>query len=214
MPRARPYAADQCFICHQTMDDKPSGLFVHDIHHEKGVTCAGCHGGDATSDDMERAMNQGAGFLGAPRGDEISARCAKCHPDQFSKLQSSVHGILAISGKERIAQCTTCHNAHGIVPVKSPASPVYPLNIVQTCTRCHNNPAYIRSYNPALPVDQLEKYRTSVHGMRNARGDTKPAECASCHGSHDILPSTDVKSRVYPTNLPATCAACHSNADI
>ena len=61
--------------------------------------------------------------------------------------------------------------------------------------------------------DQLEKYRTSIHGMRNAKGDPRTAECASCHGSHNILPATDVRSRVYATNLPATCASCHSNAD-
>jgi len=209
---AAAQGADQCFICHQGMGDKPSSSFAHDIHRSNGVTCAGCHGGNAESDDMDRAMDPKAGFLGAPHGDEISLRCAKCHAAQFSNFQGSVHGILSTTGRERVAQCTTCHNAHGIVAVRNPASPVYPLNVVKTCTRCHNDAAYIRTYNPSLPVDQLEKYRTSVHGIRNARGDTKTAECASCHGSHDILPVTDVKSRVYPTNIPATCAACHSNA--
>ncbi len=205
--------ADQCYVCHQAMGDTPSGQFTHDVHQENGVTCAGCHGGDATSDDMDRAMSKSAGFLGAPHGDDISARCAACHPDKLEQLEGSVHGSPSTKGKERIAQCTTCHNAHGIVRVKNPASPVYPLNIVRTCTRCHNDAAYMRTYNPSLPVDQLEKYRTSVHGMRNARGDTRTAECASCHGSHDILASTDVKSRVYPTNVPATCAACHSDRE-
>jgi predicted CXXCH cytochrome family protein len=70
----------------------------------------------------------------------------------------------------------------------------------------------MRSYNPGMPVDQLDKYRTSVHGMKNAKGDPKPAECASCHGSHDILSASDVKSKVYPLNLPSTCATCHSDA--
>jgi hypothetical protein len=71
----------------------------------------------------------------------------------------------------------------------------------------------MRSYNPSLSVDQLEKYRTSVHGMKNEKGDAKVAECASCHGSHDIQPSTDIRSRVYAANIPATCGKCHSNAD-
>jgi len=70
----------------------------------------------------------------------------------------------------------------------------------------------MRSYNPSLPVDQKEKYVTSVHGARNAAGDPKAAECASCHGSHGILASKDVRSSVYPTNLPRTCAKCHSDA--
>ncbi len=220
------HAGDQCATCHGKLGDKPSSLFSKDIHHQRGVSCSGCHGGDATSDDMERAMDPKAGFIGVPKGDAVSVACAKCHSDagkmkawhsdlptgQLELLQASVHGKLSTTGKEHIAQCTTCHGAHGIVSAKNPASPVYPLNVVATCAACHSNAVYIRSYNPSLAVDQREKYRTSVHGMRNAKGDAKTAACASCHGSHGILSSTDVKSAVYPTNLPGTCSKCHSDA--
>lgn len=223
----RAASADECLTCHAALGDKPSTLFKADIHHVKGITCAGCHGGDATSSDMERAMDRKVGFIGKPNGDSISVLCARCHSDaqqmkrlhssiptgQLELLQQSVHGNLATSGKSRIAQCTTCHGSHGIVAVKDPRSPVHPRNVVATCTRCHSNATYIRSYNPSLPVDQREKYRTSVHGTRNAVGDLKVAECASCHGSHNILPPKDVKSSIYPTNLPKTCAKCHSDAD-
>lgn len=219
-------AADGCLTCHQSLGDKPSAHFKRDIHHLRGITCAGCHGGDASTDDMEKAMSAEAGFVGVPRGDDISVRCARCHADgekmhqlhstlptdQYSGLQGSVHGKLSTSGKERIAQCTTCHGAHGIANVKDPASPVYPLNILATCASCHANAKLIRTYNPNLPVDQLEKYRTSVHGARNASGDPRAAACADCHGSHNILSAKDVKSAVYPSNLPKTCAGCHSDA--
>jgi len=221
------HATDGCLTCHQGLGDKPSTLFRRDVHHLRGITCAGCHGGDASTNDMEKAMNPGAGFSGVPRGDSISVRCAVCHADgekmrrlhstlptnQYSGLQGSVHGKLSTTGKEMIAQCTTCHGAHGIVAVKDPASPVYPLNVVATCASCHANTALIRSYNPNLPVDQAEKYRTSVHGARNAAGDSRAAACANCHGSHSILSAKDVKSTVYPTTLPKTCAGCHSSAE-
>lgn len=224
-PPSRADARDGCLTCHQGLGDKPSALFAHDIHARRGVTCAGCHGGDASTDDMEQAMNKTAGFLGKPAGDEISLMCARCHSDsvrmaafrpgiptgQFAALQQSVHGRLSLNGKERIVQCTTCHGAHGILAVSDPSSPVHPLNVVATCISCHNNAKYIRQYNPGLAVDQLEKYRTSVHGVRNAAGDGRVAECASCHGSHGILQAKDVRSRVYPTNLPGTCASCHSD---
>lgn len=217
---------DQCLQCHQTLEDEPSTLFIRDIHRLRGITCAGCHGGDPRAEEMEDAMNKQTGFLGVPKGDEITGRCVKCHSDQERMksygsngrtdqellLRQSVHGRLSVSGKERLVQCTTCHNAHGIVSVKDKRSPVHPLNVTATCASCHGNPAYMRNYNPALPVDQLPKYRTSVHGRRNARGDTRVAECASCHGSHDIRSAHDVKSNVYPTNLPATCASCHSDS--
>jgi hypothetical protein len=224
---SRALAGDGCLTCHQGLGDKPSSLFSHDIHARRGVTCAGCHGGDAATDDMEQAMNKRAGFLGTPHGDEISLMCARCHADsgrmegfhsrlptgQFAELQQSVHGRLSLNGRERIVQCTTCHGAHGIIAVSDPSSPVYPLNVVATCTSCHHDAKYIRQYNPGLAVDQIEKYRTSVHGIRNAAGDGRVAECASCHGSHGILPANDVRSRVYPTNLPGTCASCHSDPE-
>ena len=217
---------DQCFTCHETLGDDVSALFMGDVHRAKGISCAGCHGGNASTEEMEEAMNAAAGFIGVPKGDAISERCASCHGeearmkeyrsslpvDQAQAFLASVHGRLNVSGKERILQCTSCHNAHGIVSPSNPASPVYPLRIVATCSRCHSDAAYMRRYNPALPVDQLAKYRTSVHGERNAKGDPKTAECASCHGSHDIRRATDVKSSVYATNIPKTCSSCHSDA--
>jgi predicted CXXCH cytochrome family protein len=217
---------DQCYTCHQSLGDKVSALFGGDIHRTKGISCAGCHGGNASKEEMEEAMNPSAGFIGVPKGDAISERCASCHGDQarmkeyrsklptsqYESYKASVHGQLAISGKERTLQCTSCHNAHGIVPPSNSASPVHPLRVVATCARCHSDASYMRKYNPTLPVDQLVKYRTSVHGERNAKGDPKVAECVSCHGSHDIRLATDVKSRVYATNLPKTCAHCHSDA--
>lgn len=221
------HAGDGCLTCHQGLGDKPSALFKHDIHRERGVSCAGCHGGNAATEDGEKAMDPKAGFVGVPRGDQISSMCARCHADsarmvqfrsslptnQFASLRASVHGKLSTTGKEQIAQCTRCHGAHGVVSVKDPSSPVHPLRIVATCASCHGDASFMRSYNPKLPVDQLEKYRTSVHGTKNAAGDPRVAECASCHGSHGILSARDVKSTVYPTNLPGTCASCHSNAD-
>ncbi len=217
---------DQCVSCHNDLETPEAKLFQHDIHRMKGLSCADCHGGNRYAEDMDQAMDKKAGYIGVPKGDQISSMCAKCHGDaekmkqyhsslptnQFENLKESVHGRLDLTGNARIAQCSTCHNAHGIVSVKNPASPVYPLNIPATCAKCHANPTYMRTYDPSLPVDQLEKYRTSIHGIRNKKGDPKPAECASCHGSHDIKSVHDAKSSVYPLNIPATCAHCHSDA--
>jgi len=224
---ARAAGGDQCFTCHEGLGDKESAGYKHDIHFAKGITCAGCHGGNAKSEDMEKAMDKDAGYIGVPKGDDISRACAKCHSDslkmssygatiptnQWELLRTSVHARLATNGQEQIVQCITCHGVHGIVQVKSPASPVYPLNVVKTCSKCHADAAFMRSYNPSLPVDQEEKYRTSVHGQLNGKGDPRPAVCSSCHGSHNILAASDVKSRVYPVNIPHTCAECHSNPD-
>ena len=222
-----PSDNDECLNCHDALGDKPSQLYKNDIHYLKGISCSACHGGDNKTDDIDVAMSKNAGFIGIPKGNGISERCSTCHSNpefmkkynshlqvnQMNLLTNSVHGRLSINGKERIVQCTTCHNAHGIVSVKNSSSPVHPLNVPRTCAKCHSNPLLMRTYNPSLPVDQLDKYRTSIHGLRNSRGDSKTAECVNCHGSHDILPVKDVNSSVYAINLPKTCAKCHSNAD-
>jgi hypothetical protein len=219
-------AADKCLSCHETTGDKVVAGYKRDIHFAKGISCAGCHGGNAAAEEMEQGMDEKAGFKGVPKGDDISKACASCHSDaekmknlgsslptgQWESLQASVHGKAALSGQEHIAQCITCHGVHGIVSVKNPASPVYALNVVKTCSKCHADAAFMKNYNPAMPIDQVEKYRTSVHGTLNAKGDPKPAECASCHGSHDIRAAKDVKSSVYAVNLPLTCSKCHSDA--
>jgi cytochrome b subunit of formate dehydrogenase len=38
------------------------------------------------------------------------------------------------------------------------------------------------------------------------------ANCASCHGVHNILPSSDAKSTINAKNLPNTCGKCHPGA--
>jgi predicted CXXCH cytochrome family protein len=223
----RLHAEDQCLVCHDAIEDKAARLFREDIHFRKGLGCADCHGGDPRSDDGEVAMSNNAGFRGVPKGDTITTTCLTCHGDsvrmrsmgselpthQGALLRASVHGVASTRGGERIVQCTTCHASHGIRPSRDHRSPVHPLNVTMTCARCHANPGYMRSYDPSIPVDQLEKYRTSRHGLLNAKGDAKAAECASCHGSHGIFAADDARSTVFPANLPATCAVCHSDQE-
>ena len=218
---------DQCLNCHQGLEDESSQLFIDDVHYKAGLSCKSCHGGNSISEDMELAMSKSEGFIGVPALNSISEICSKCHSnieymkkynskihtDQLEKLKESVHGKLAVNGKGMILQCTTCHNAHGIKKVKDPRSPVYPTNVPQTCNKCHGNASFMQTYNPAISVDQLTKYRTSVHGVLNSKGNIKAAECASCHGSHDIFISKDVRSKVYKLNIPATCSQCHSDIE-
>lgn len=222
------YAAiDQCLNCHQQLEDEPSRLFIQDVHFIAGLSCKSCHGGNEKSDDMELSMSKSEGFIGVPVLNNISEICSKCHSDneymnrynseisttQLENIKTSIHGKLAVNGREMILQCTTCHNAHGIKRVNDPGSPVYPINIPKTCNKCHGNASYMQLYNPAIPVDQLTKYRTSVHGVLNSRGNIKVAECASCHGSHNILRANDVRSTVYKLNIPNTCSHCHSDEE-
>jgi cytochrome b subunit of formate dehydrogenase len=43
-------------------------------------------------------------------------------------------------------------------------------------------------------------------------GSKTAADCASCHGAHEILPSTDPQSPTNKKNLATTCGKCHPGA--
>ncbi len=49
----------------------------------------------------------------------------------------------------------------------------------------------------------------SYHGLAAEGGSVVAANCSSCHGVHNILPSSDARSTVNRANLDATCGKCH-----
>jgi cytochrome b subunit of formate dehydrogenase len=55
----------------------------------------------------------------------------------------------------------------------------------------------------------LLTYVDSYHGLKAKAGKVNVANCASCHGSHRILPSTDPTSSIHRDNLRSTCGECH-----
>src|ERR1017187_10130432 len=63
-----------------------------------------------------------------------------------------------------------------------------------------------------LPPDRVKTFFESYHGLAAQYGSTLAANCASCHGVHKILPSTDPHSSIYKTNLVVTCGKCHPGA--
>ncbi len=181
-----------------------------------------------TSDDMDIAMSKEKGFIGVPSKVKRYEVCVNCHAneqkmksfgsniptDQFEKLKNSIHFQPSFNNQGPMADCITCHSVHDIKSVKDPLSKVYPTRITELCGSCHSSAEFMKHYNPALPVDQVAKYKTSVHGSLNAKGNPDAAECASCHGSHEIQPVKDSRSLVYATNIPSVCSNCHSDAKL
>jgi hypothetical protein len=116
----------------------------------------------------------------------------------------------------------TCVSCHGGDPTKADMDAMSKAagfrghiernRIPELCGHCHSDGAFMRQYNPSLRTDQLAQYKTSVHGQRLARGDTKVAVCIDCHGVHDLRPASDPKSKVNPLNVAETCSRCHSDA--
>lgn len=171
---------------------------------QKGVpsaaVCTDCHG----SHDLHRATNPKSTL----HWQTIPATCGRCHQNIRQTFLRSVHGQAVSSGKRDAPVCTDCHGEHTIAAVRQATSKVSPAHIPETCGQCHAAERIITKYQ--LPAHVVETYMDSFHGLALQLGSVMAANCASCHGAHDILPSTDPRSSVNPNNLAKTCGKCHA----
>jgi hypothetical protein len=207
-----------CLDCHSALPE-PLGVsqekFSQDIHAQKGLTCASCHGGDPTSDDPDKAMSRKAGWKGKIDRKQIPQLCGSCHSDpafmrqfnpslrtdQLAQFHTSVHGKRWAAGDAKVAVCTDCHSVHDIKAPSDPRSTVNPVNVATTCSRCHADANYMKGY--AIPNDQFAKYSTSVHHDALAvRGDLSAPTCSTCHGNHGAAPPGVDK-------VQNVCSTCH-----
>jgi predicted CXXCH cytochrome family protein len=147
-------------------------------------------------------------------------QCVSCHTEMEGDSGIAHEFALDIHNQNGLS----CQDCHGGDPTlddmdavrKSTGFRGIPdrLDIPTFCARCHSSAAYMHDHNPSLPIDQLDKYKTSVHGTRLfGQKDLKVATCISCHTAHRIGDAKMPHSTTYPSNIPATCGACHSNAE-
>jgi cytochrome b subunit of formate dehydrogenase len=60
-----------------------------------------------------------------------------------------------------------------------------------------------------VPGNRVTSYLDSYHGLATEGGSVVAANCSSCHGVHNILPSSDPHSTINRDHLDATCGKCH-----
>jgi len=127
--------------------------------------------------------------------------------DQLEKYRTSVHGTKNIQGDPKVAQCTSCHGAHAILPPSDPRSRINPANLAQTCAHCHSDSAYMKPYG--IPTDQYDTFASSVHGVALLqRHDAGAPTCNSCHGNHGAVPPG-------VASISNVCGTCHAlNAEL
>ncbi|MEQ1606266.1 MAG: cytochrome b/b6 domain-containing protein [Pyrinomonadaceae bacterium] len=121
------------------------------------------------------------------------------HKDSHSALENSIHAKAGVNGKPA-PSCVNCHAINGdmttVLPAEDPRSTVNRANMAKTCGGCHEESA--------------KSFHLSIHGSRRDSGETKPASCADCHGSHSILPVKESASTMNRANAELMCAKCHS----
>jgi hypothetical protein len=207
---------DSCVTCHASLDGalaQPAKDYVSDVHHQAGLSCADCHGGNPKDDSMD-AMSPAKGFRGAPDKSKVPEFCGRCHSDgaymrrynpklrtdQLSEYLTSVHGQRLKHGDPKVAACVDCHGVHNILAVADSRAPVFPTNVATTCSRCHSDSKLMAEYK--IPTDQAAHYEKSVHAKILAGGDTSAPTCTTCHGNHGATPPG-------VTSVANVCGTCH-----
>jgi cytochrome b subunit of formate dehydrogenase len=209
-----------CLSCHLDNPDvkaktSPSAGFiaayeksVHGAALQKGNTeaanCVDCHG----SHEMKKGLEPTALINRM----HLPETCAKCHSSIAQEYEESIHGVAVKRGVKDAPVCTDCHGEHNILRPSDPTSRVAAANIsVQVCSPCHSSIKLSQKYG--LASDRFKTFSDSYHGLATEAGSVQVANCASCHGVHNIKPSSDSTSMISKANLVATCGKCHPGAN-
>ena len=80
------------------------------------------------------------------------------------------------------------------------------------CARFAGVPCRVAQPLWQLSCGLADRYRLSLHGELTEFGYLPAAECADCHGAHDIRRLDDPASHLAGANRVETCRKCHANA--
>ena len=167
---------------------------------EKAAVCTDCHG----SHEILAASDPKSSIFKF----NVPATCAKCHSNVEQQFTQSIHGQAIAHGNWQAPVCTDCHGIHSIKTHIDPNSSVSAANLSQvTCARCHEGVRLSQEFG--VEGRRSTTYLASYHGLASKLGSQVVANCASCHGVHNILPSSDPHSTINHANLVATCGQCH-----
>ncbi|HET9234212.1 MAG TPA: cytochrome c3 family protein, partial [Candidatus Eisenbacteria bacterium] len=121
---------------------------------------------------------------------KLDWNCGECHDTQAEDVPAVPAAALTRSVHGDLA-CTDCHASIGALPHDDDLPRV-------DCGSCHT----------------AEKDAYTHHG-RGVVGQTEDLPgCAECHGTHEIVPSSNPSSRTHPNRFPDTCGQCHRNLDL
>ncbi len=210
LPTQMSIGNDTCLKCHgkagltltledgETLDLQISAeVYNHSVHGKDGYACVQCH---TTVGNYPHPPFSAKDIRDASL--QLYQACQRCHLEQYTLTQDSVHATALENGNRNAAICTDCHTAHAVRQLTDPETgkllPEAPEWIPQTCAQCHN----------AI----YQKYLTSVHGSALVgEGNLDVPTCIDCHGVHNIENPTTAAFRL---KSPEICAKCHTDPSI
>jgi len=211
-PMQRAKIPQICSSCHGQkfvmqkagLSTQPAISYQESVHGKavsKGSTraavCTDCH----DSHNVRPANDPLSGIFKF----NVGRTCGKCHAAIAGQYHDSVHGQALARGNGSTPVCTDCHGIHTISAAgdltRGPRA---------SCARCHQGVRLNQELGVA--ATRVSSYESSYHGLARQLGSTTAADCASCHGAHDVRPSSDPRSAIHPANLTKTCGKCHPGA--
>jgi formate dehydrogenase gamma subunit len=170
----------------------------------KAPSCSSCHG----AHDVTLGSNQSS----LVSKFKIPETCGQCHGEIVKTYYESIHGTALKAGNQGAPNCTDCHGEHQIFAPTDPRSRVSGKNVsARVCAACHNSVALTEKYG--LASERFGTFEDSFHGLASKGGSVQVANCASCHGFHNVKASSDPTSTINKANLPNTCGRCHQGAN-
>ncbi|MDH3458260.1 MAG: cytochrome c3 family protein [Gemmatimonadota bacterium] len=156
------------------------------------ATCANCHSphGELPASDERSTVH----------ADNVADTCGKCHYGIEEIFQTSIHWPGNGKGdrsEHELPTCEDCHTSHTISRVDRGD---FRLTMMNQCGRCHE--------------DEAETFFDTFHGKVSRLGDEAAAKCYDCHGTHNILPTSEPTSLLSRRNVVETCSKCHKGVGI
>jgi formate dehydrogenase gamma subunit len=199
----KPVAPVNCGVCHarqtESFNSSVHGLALK-AGHADAATCQDCH-------DSHEIISYNSPISPIYFSRQAET-CGACHDKEARDWAASVHGRAVMAGSHDAPTCTGCHDEHKIRSLKGSSAMAISEDV---CSRCHASKRLNTKYN--LPADRVKTFFESYHGLAAQYGSTVAANCASCHGFHRILPSSDTNSTINKIHLVETCGKCHAGAN-
>lgn len=215
----RATTAETCGKCHgdksvmqgSGISDRPFLSYRESVHAKaialgniSAAVCTDCH----NSHDIQPASVSQSSIA----KNNISSTCGRCHASEATEFVKSVHGQAVSRGVSRSPVCTDCHGIHKIdAPIEQATATASAAVATESCAKCHEGVALTQEFG--IAGGRVSSYKDSYHGLAAQLGSRVVANCASCHGVHNILPSSDPKSMIHSANLTQTCGQCHVGAN-
>lgn len=207
-PTFPPNIPDLCARCHRKGEKAAKRIAAKDSAlvqsyeesiHGKGLlesgllvtaTCTSCHTahGELPPDDPRSTVFPG----------NVAQTCGNCHHGIEEQFRVSIHSpaLGKAKGDVPLPTCKDCHTSHTISRTDLAN---FRLRMMDQCGRCHQ--------------PEATTFFDTFHGKVSRLGDLGAAKCYDCHGTHNILPVSNVRSTLSRRNIQATCSQCHTGVN-